>query len=82
MDESLANLLMVIYAVASPSASGLLAYWMTLRERRRRAAAHEADLDELRRSIEELQERLDFAERALGHGRTNMAIKPKHTTPV
>lgn len=65
MDESLARLLMVIYAVAIPSVSGLVAYWMMLRDRRRRAADQSAELEGLRRAIEELQERLEFTERAL-----------------
>lgn len=82
MDEALARLLMVVYAVAIPSASGLLAYWMMLRDRRRRATEQTAELGELRRAIDELQERLDFTERALAQHRTTIAISPKHTTPV
>ena len=82
MDESLARLLMVIYAVFIPSASALIAYWMTIRERRRMAAAQTSELDELRRALEELQERVDFTERALTQGRPPAAIEPKATTPV
>ena len=82
MDESLARLLMVIYAVAIPSASGLIAYWMTIRERRRIAAAHASEFDELRRAVEDLQERLDFTERALTLGRSPVAIEKKEKTPV
>jgi hypothetical protein len=82
MDESLARLLMVIYAVLIPSASGLVAYWMTLRERRRVAAAQTSEFEQLRRAIEDLQERVDFTERALTQGRAPVAIEPKAKTPV
>ncbi len=82
MDESLARLLMLVYAVFIPSASGLIAYWMTLKERRRIASAQATDLDELRRAIGDLQERLDFAERALAQVRSQPAIEPKKRTPV
>lgn len=82
MDESLARLLMVIYAVLIPSASGLLAYWMTLRERRRIAATQTSELEQLRRAIEDLQERVDFTERTLTQGRGRGAIEPQTKTPV
>lgn len=82
MDESLARLLMVIYAVAIPSASGLIAYWMTLRERRRTTAAQDAQLGELRRAVEELQERLDFTERLLAQSRAGVPLGPGQAPPV
>lgn len=82
MDESLARLLMVIYGVLIPSASALIAYWMTIRERRRLAAAQISELDELRRALEDLQERVDFTERALTQGRPPAATERKAATPV
>ena len=82
MDESLARLLMVIYAVLIPSASALVAYWMTIRERRRIAAAQASEFDELRRALEDLQERVDFTERALTQGRLQATVEKKETTPV
>lgn len=81
MDESLARLAAVVYAVLIPCAAGLLAYWMTLRERRRRGA-QASELDELRRAIEELQERVDFTERALTQGRPPAQVEKKVKTPV
>jgi hypothetical protein len=77
MDESLARMIAVIYAVAIPSVAGLIAYGMMLRDRRRRDALRNTEVDELRRAIEELQERLDFAERTLLQGRSRPAIEPK-----
>lgn len=87
MDESLARFLAVVYAVLIPSAAGLVAYWMHLRSKRQLAREHQTAMAELQQQLDELrddvtgqvtelQERVDFAERALAQERAARAINP------
>jgi hypothetical protein len=93
MDESLARLLAVVYAVFIPSAAGLIGYWMHLRSRRRLEKDHLAAVAELQlqlddyrstlsAEISDLHERLDFAERMLVQKEGRPRIEHPDNTPV
>jgi len=91
MTQAMMEMLAAMSAVTVICAGGLVGYWMTLRHRRRMAELQRggddlrAELDELRDEVvarlNELNERVDFAERLLIRGNAAPAER-KHPTPV
>lgn len=79
MEPPLAVMIAVINTVFILSGSGLIAYWLRLRHQRHQLPDVTEQIEELRTAVaqlradlepqmEELQERLDFAERVLTRG--------------
>jgi len=93
MDEWLGRLLIVTYPTVIACGTALAMYWLKLRSDRQIAARNNAAQEQLAEQIEllrhehaaeiaELQERLDFTERAITSAPTGRLEAPRKPTPV
>jgi hypothetical protein len=91
MEDAMWNMIGIVNSVAVVSISCLVAYLVTLRHRRRLAERNDPEVQRVREELEvlrsemtdrvnELHERLDFAERLLTRGEG--PARPEVSTPV